>query len=80
MFALADAIEARLTTASTRAEQLPQSILSKAFRGELVPTEAELARAKGRSFESAEEMLRRVNGAAVRHANGASRRGRTRRG
>jgi type I restriction enzyme S subunit len=60
MFTLADAIEARLTTATARAEKLPQSILSKAFKGELVPTEAELARAEGRSFESAEEMLARV--------------------
>ena len=56
MFVLADTIEARLTTASTRAEKLPQSILSKAFKGELVPTEAELARAEGRSFETAEEL------------------------
>lgn len=70
MFAIADTIEARLVTASTRAEKLPQAILSKAFRGELVPTEAELARAEGRSFASAEEMLQRVisvsDGAAVK--------------
>lgn len=60
LFALAEAIEARLTTASTRAEKLPQTILSKAFKGELVPTEAEMARAAGRSFESAGELLKRV--------------------
>lgn len=46
--------------ATARAEKLPQAILSKAFQGELVPTEAELARAEGRSFETAEEMLARV--------------------
>lgn len=60
MFTLADAIEARVTAAAARANKLPQAILSKAFRGELVPTEAELARAEGRPFESAEEMLKRV--------------------
>ena len=70
-----DAIEARLTTATTRAEKLPQSILTKAFSGELVPTEAELARAEGRSFESADEMLRRVRteGVAVNEKSTARR-------
>jgi len=34
--------------------------LAKAFRGELVPTEFELAKAEGRSFESAEELLDRI--------------------
>jgi hypothetical protein len=31
------------------------------LQGELVPTEAELAKAEGRSFESAQELLRRIN-------------------
>jgi hypothetical protein len=44
------------------ADRLPQAILSKAFAGELVPTEAELARAEGRAYETAEELLRRVQG------------------
>jgi type I restriction enzyme S subunit len=39
--------------------------LSKAFSGELVPTEAELARAEGRTFETAEELLRRAAGSAA---------------
>lgn len=56
----ADLIESCLTRASGQTERLPQAILSKALRGELVPTEADLARAEGRSFESAEEMLKRV--------------------
>ena len=34
--------------------------LAKGFRGELVPTEAELARAEGRSYESAAELLARI--------------------
>ncbi|HVU04301.1 MAG TPA: restriction endonuclease subunit S [Polyangiaceae bacterium] len=62
LLGVADTIETRLTAASTRAEKLPQSILSKAFKGELVPTEADIARAEGRAFESAEELLRRAEG------------------
>lgn len=64
MFALADTIDRRLGAATARAERLPQSILSKAFRGELVSTEAELARAEGRSYESAEDLLKRVREAS----------------
>lgn len=37
-----------------------QSILSKAFYGELVETEAEIARREGRDYESAEALLERV--------------------
>lgn len=37
LFALADAIEARVATAAARAERLTQSILARTFRGELVP-------------------------------------------
>ncbi|MBI3200083.1 MAG: restriction endonuclease subunit S [Myxococcales bacterium] len=74
-FALTASIEARVTAAASRAEKLPQAILSKAFKGELVPTEAELARAEGRSFESAEEMLKKVKAADVGGlARGGSRR------
>lgn len=60
LFALADAIEARVKAATAKADKLPQAILSKAFKGELVTTEAELALAQGRSYETAEEMLARV--------------------
>ena len=34
-------------------------ILARAFRGDLAPTEAELAKPEGRSYESAEELLAR---------------------
>ncbi len=37
LFAFADKIEARYTKAKTILDKLPQSILAKAFRGELVP-------------------------------------------
>lgn len=60
LLAFADSLEARLKKATAQVEQLTQSILAKAFRGELVPTEAELAEAEGRIFESAEQLLERV--------------------
>jgi len=53
MFKSADVIENRVAAAAVRADKLTQTILAKAFRGELVPTEAELARREGRSYESA---------------------------
>jgi type I restriction enzyme S subunit len=59
-FALADAIEHRVQAATARAGKLPEAILSKAFSGELVPTEAELARAQGRTYETAADGLERV--------------------
>jgi hypothetical protein len=58
--ALADTIEHRVQAAAARADKLPQAILAKAFFGELVPTEAELARAEGRGYETAEQLLARV--------------------
>lgn len=60
LFKFADAIEARVTSATSQAEKLTQAILAKAFRGELVPTEAELARREGRSYESAADLLVRT--------------------
>lgn len=60
LFTLADAIEKRVAAATARAEKLTQAILAKAFRGELVPTEAELARRGGRDYESASALLARI--------------------
>jgi restriction endonuclease S subunit len=60
LFKLADAIEKRVAAVTTRTEELTQAILAKAFRGELVPTEAELARREGRSYESASALLDRI--------------------
>lgn len=60
---LCAAIERHFAAASTRADRLTQAILAKAFRGELAPTEAELARAEGRDYETAEELLERIAGA-----------------
>jgi type I restriction enzyme S subunit len=60
MFKLADAVEKLVAAAAARAEKLTQAVLAKAFRGELAPTEAELARREGRSYESASELLARI--------------------
>jgi type I restriction enzyme, S subunit len=60
LFKLADSIEKRLQAATKRADKLIQAILAKAFRGELVPTEADLARREGREYESAADLLARI--------------------
>jgi plasmid stability protein len=56
--------------AKASAEKLTQAILAKAFRGELVPTEAELARREGRSYEPAPELMARIR--AEREIKGQS--------
>ena len=60
LFKLADAIEKRVAAATIQADKLTQAILAKAFRGELVPTEAELARREGRDYETAAQLLLRI--------------------
>jgi type I restriction enzyme S subunit len=55
-----DAVKERVSAATARADKLTQSILAKAFRGELVPTEAELARREGREYEPASVLLERI--------------------
>ena len=57
---LADKIEQRLTQARQRVDKITQAILAKAFCGELVPTEAELARLEGRTYETAAQLLTRI--------------------
>jgi len=65
LFALSDAIEQRVAGATARADKLMQATLAKAFRGELVPSEAELARQEGREYESAEQLLERLRAAEI---------------
>lgn len=60
LFQLADTIEARVAAATTRADRLTQAVLAKAFRGELVLTEAELSRREGRDYEPAAALLERI--------------------
>ncbi|MDD1777141.1 MAG: restriction endonuclease subunit S [Candidatus Helarchaeota archaeon] len=61
LFKIADMIERRVAATTSRVAKLTQAILVKAFRGELVPTEAELARREGRSYEPASVLLARIN-------------------
>jgi type I restriction enzyme S subunit len=63
LFKVADAIEKRVADANEHVEKLTRAILAKAFRGELVPTEAELARREGRTYETAAELLARIEAA-----------------
>lgn len=51
-----------------RVEKLTQAILAKAFRGELVPSEAELARREGSDYDPASAVLARNR--AERESNG----------
>jgi type I restriction enzyme, S subunit len=64
LFALANKIEARITAAIARANRLVQATLAKAYRGKLVPTEAEIAEQEGRDYETAERLLGRIQSAA----------------
>ena len=56
LFALADAIEARTSTARAHVERLTPALLAKAFRGELVPQDP--------NDEPASALLARLRGAA----------------
>lgn len=60
LFAFAQRVEEQVGLASSRVQKLTGSILAKAFRGELVPTEAELARREGRDYEPASVLLERI--------------------
>jgi type I restriction enzyme S subunit len=59
-FKMAAVIEKRVAAATAQAEKLTQAILAKAFRGKLVPTEAEMARREGRSYEPAPALLAKI--------------------
>ena len=70
----ADLVGLRVESGPSRIEA---AILSKAFSAELVPTEAELARAEGRDYETAEQLLARFRSVAGnKETNGAGWRGR----
>jgi type I restriction enzyme S subunit len=60
MFGFVEKVEEHVALATKRADKLTQAILAKAFRGELVPTEAELARREGREYEPASLLLERI--------------------
>lgn len=75
LFKLAELIEKRVVAATVRAEKLTQAILAKAFRGELVPTEAELARREGRDYEPASVLLARIRASREAQPRASKRRG-----
>lgn len=81
LFKLADTIKKRVEAATKRADKITQAILAKAFRGELVPTEAELARRDGRDYEPASALLDRIRAArqAETGKQSTARRARTKR-
>lgn len=60
LLVLADQIETRLGKAQAQVDKLASSLLTKAFGGELVPTEAELARQERREYEPASVFLERI--------------------
>ena len=60
LFGLVDKTEKRAAAAMAHAERLTQAILAEAFCGELVPTEAELARREGRSYDPASALLAKI--------------------
>jgi type I restriction enzyme S subunit len=74
LFALADKIEARVRSATARVEKITQAILAKAFRGELVPTEAELARQDDRTYEPVAALLERIRSEREGAGNDTQRR------
>lgn len=75
---LAEPIDRRVAAATARTDKLTQTVLAKAFRGELVATEAELAHQEGREYEPAGVLLKRVRAECAAAAEGArgTRRGR----
>lgn len=60
LFNFTNTIEQQLTSVKKYVNKLTQSILAKAFRGELVSTEAELAHREGREYEPANVLLERI--------------------
>ena len=59
-FTRLDASVAALKRAQANLKRYRASVLKAACEGELVPTEAELARAKGRDYEPASQLLERI--------------------
>jgi type I restriction enzyme S subunit len=69
VFAFADQLEARVKAAQTRIDRLTQSLLAKAFRGELVPQDpndepASVLLARIKAQRAAEPKAKRGRGAA----------------
>lgn len=61
-FTRLDAGVAALRSAQTKLKRYRAAVLKTACEGKLVPTEAEIARKEGRSYETGEELLQRIFG------------------
>ena len=57
---VADQVDQRVALAADRAEMLGRSVLGEAFSGRLVRTEAHLARAERREYETAFALVERI--------------------
>ncbi|WP_229394663.1 hypothetical protein [Methanosarcina sp. DH1] len=53
-------LKQKLKRQGRKTEKLRQSILAKAFSGQLVETEAAIAKKEGRDYETAEVLLERI--------------------
>jgi type I restriction enzyme, S subunit len=53
-------LKIKIAAARGKTEKLRQFILAKAFSGELVETEAEIARRECRDYETAEVLLEKI--------------------
>ena len=60
MLKAADTIYLKSENATQIVRRVSEAVLSRAFRGELVPTEADLARQEGREYETAADRLKRL--------------------
>ncbi len=60
LYKLADEINDQIDKALVKVDNITQAVLRKAFKGELVPTEAELARREGRDYEPASVLLEKI--------------------
>ena len=64
-----DASVAALLRAQANLKRYRASVLKAACEGRLVPTEAELARAEGRTFETGEQLLARLRGSGAKQVS-----------
>lgn len=76
IFGFTDAVARRASIAISRADLLTQSIVGRALCGQLVPTEAELARQEEREYEPAGVLMERTREQRVPLGSGRAGRGR----
>jgi type I restriction enzyme S subunit len=75
VFALVGRIDDRVRAVKAQAELLSGAILGRAFRGELVATEAQLAAEEGRDYETASVLLERIQESRKRQTSATGARG-----